>query len=377
MAEPLKNSFGADVPRTIARTIAAVSPRFNEKAFVQSVLEGYDDLALMPRAWKIAHALRRYLPGDYEQALAILLASLDRQSKRTVVSGMGAFVLLPHVFFVAEYGLDHFEASMRAQYLLTQRFTAEFSIRRYLERHQAATLARLAEWTTDPSEDVRRLVSEGTRPRLPWAPRLRAFQDDPRPVLALLERLKDDVSLYVRRSVANSLNDIGKDHPDVLVETATRWLEHATEERRWIVRHALRSAVKRGEAGALRVLGFGDKAVVAVEKVRITPSRPPIGSSVRIMCEVASQASGVQRVLVDLRVHYVKANGKQSPKVFKLKTVELAPKQTIAFSKTLALTQLTTRTHYPGLHRIELLVNGHAYPLGAFHVTAGSSADDC
>lgn len=377
MAEPLKHSFGADVPRTIARTIAAVSPRFNEKAFVQSVLEGYDDLALMPRAWKIAHALRRYLPGDYEQALAILLASLDRQSKRTAISGMGAFVFLPHVFFVAEYGLDHFEASMRAQYLLTQRFTAEFSIRRYLERHQAATLARLAEWTTDPSEDVRRLVSEGTRPRLPWAPRLRAFQDDPRPVLALLERLKDDVSLYVRRSVANSLNDIGKDHPDVLVETATRWLEHATEERRWIIRHALRSAVKRGEAGALRVLGFGDKAVVAVEKVRITPSRLPIGSSVGIMCEVASQASGVQRLLVDLRVHYVKANGKPSPKVFKLKTVELAPKQTIAFSKTLALTQLTTRTHYPGLHRIELLVNGHAYPLGAFHVTAGSSADDC
>ena len=377
MAEPLKNSFGADVPRTIARTIASVSPRFNEKAFVQSVLEGYDDLALMPRAWKIAHALRRYLPGDYEQALAILLASLDRQSKRTVISGMGAFVFLPHVFFVAEYGLDHFEASMRAQYLLTQRFTAEFSIRRYLERHRAATLARLAEWTTDPSEDVRRLVSEGTRPRLPWAQRLRAFQDDPRPVLALLERLKDDVSLYVRRSVANSLNDIGKDHPDVLVETATRWLEHATEERRWIIRHALRSAVKRGEAGALRVLGFGDKAVVAVEKVRITPSRLPIGSSVGIMCEVASQASGVQRLLVDLRVHYVKANGKPSPKVFKLKTVELAPKQTIAFSKTLALTQLTTRTHYPGLHRIELLVNGHAYPLGAFHVTAGSSADDC
>lgn len=377
MAEPLKNSFGADVPRTIARTIASVSPRFNEKAFVQSVLEGYDDLALMPRAWKIAHALRRYLPGDYEQALAILLASLDRQSKRTVISGMGAFVFLPHVFFVAEYGLDHFEASMRAQYLLTQRFTAEFSIRRYLERHQAATLARLAEWTTDPSEDVRRLVSEGTRPRLPWAQRLRAFQDDPRPVLALLERLKDDVSLYVRRSVANSLNDIGKDHPDVLVETATRWLEHATEERRWIIRHALRSAVKRGEAGALRVLGFGDKAVVAVEKVRITPSRPAIGSSVGIMCEVASQASVVQRLLVDLRVHYVKANGKPSPKVFKLKTVELAPKQTIAFSKTLALTQLTTRTHYPGLHRIELLVNGNAYPLGTFHVTAGSSADDC
>ncbi len=371
MAEPLKNSFGADVPRTIARMIVAVSPRFDEKAFVRSALDGYDELELMPRAWKIAHALRRCLPEDYEQALEILLASLDQPSGRTAAVGMGAFVFLPHVFFVAEYGLDHFEASMRAQYLLTQRFTAEFSIRRYLERHQKATLARLAEWTADPSEDVRRLVSEGTRPRLPWAPRLRAFQADPRPVLALLERLKDDASLYVRRSVANNLNDIGKDHPDVLVETARRWMENATEERRWIIRHALRSAVKRGEAGALHVLGFGDKALIAIGKVRITPSRPPIGSSVGITWEMANQASGGQRVLVDLRVHYVKANGKHSPKVFKLKTVELAPRETIRFSKSLALTQFTTRTHYPGTHRIELLVNGRAYPLGRFQVTAG------
>ncbi len=371
MAEPLKNSFGADVPRTIARMIASVSARFNEQAFVRSALDEYDELELMPRAWKIAHTLRGFLPDEYGKAIQILLASIEQPSGRPAAPGMGAFLFLPHVFFVAEYGLDHFDTSMHAQYVLTQRFTAEFSIRRYLECHQAATLARLAEWTTDPSEDVRRLVSEGTRPRLPWAPRLRAFQADPRPVLALLERLKDDPSLYVRRSVANNLNDIGKDHPDVLVETATRWLEGATEERRWIIRHALRSAIKRGESGALRVLGFGDKARVAVNQVRVTPLRPQIGSSVDIACEMASRASGVQRVLVDLRVHYVKANGTHSPKVFKLKTVELPPKGTIRFSKSLALTQLTTRTHYPGRHRIELLVNGQAYPLGEFQVTAG------
>jgi len=370
MAEPLKNSFGADVPRTIARMIAAVFPRFNEQAFIRSALDGYDELELMPCARKIAHTLRRFLPDEYGKAIQILLASIEQPSGRPAATGMGAFLFLPHVFFVAEYGLDHFEASMHAQYVLTQRFTAEFSIRRYLERHQAATLARLAEWATDPSEDVRRLVSEGTRPRLPWAPRLRAFQTDPRPVLALLERLKDDPSLYVRRSVANNLNDIGKDHPDVLVETATRWLKNATEERRWIIRHALRSAIKRGESGALSVLGFGDKARVAVNQARITPLRPRIGSSVDIACEMASQATRVQRVLVDLRVHYVKANGTHSPKVFKLKTVALAPKETIRFSKSLALTQLTTRTHYPGLHRIELLVNGQVHPLGEFYVTA-------
>mgnify|MGYP003451571156 FL=1 len=369
MAEPLKNSFGADVPRTIARMIAAVFPRFDEPAFVRSVLDGYDALELMPRGRKIAQELRRFMPDDYEKAVEILLASLDRKPERTVAQGMGGFLFLPHVFFVADYGLDHFEASMRAQYVLTQRFTAEFSIRRYLERHQAATLARLAEWTTDPSEDVRRLVSEGTRPRLPWASRLRAFQADPRPVLALLERLKDDPSLYVRRSVANNLNDIGKDHPAVLVATAKRWMKNATEQRRWIVRHALRSAVKRGDSGALGLLGFGEAARISVEKVKISPQRPAIGSSVAIACEIANRAPVVQRLLVDLRVHYVKANGVQRPKVFKLKQVELVPRETAPVRKTLSLDQLTTRTHYPGRHAVEVLINGQAYPLGTFELT--------
>ncbi len=366
MAEPLKNSFGADVPRTIARMIAAVFPRFDQKTFVRSSLDGYDALELMSRGWKIAHQLRRSLPDDYEKAIEILLASLDRKPERTVAQGMGGFLFLPHVFFVAEYGLEHFEISMRAQYVLTQRFTAEFSIRRYLERHQAATLSRLMEWSADSNEDVRRLVSEGTRPRLPWASRLRAFQADPRPVLALLERLKDDPSLYVRRSVANNLNDIGKDHPAVLVATAKRWMKNATEQRRWIIRHALRSAVKRGESAALALLGFGETALVSVEQARITPRRPAIGSSVIIACEIANRTSVAQRLLVDLRVQYVKANGVQRPKVFKLKQVELAPRETAEVKKTLSLAQLTTRTHYPGRHVVDVMVNGRAYPLGTF-----------
>lgn len=370
MAEPLKNHFGADVPRTIARMIAAVFPAFDAGAFVRSALNGYDQLNLMSRGRTIAQTLRRYLPDDYTTAVEILLASLDQKPERTAGQGMASFLFLPHVFFVAEYGLEHFEASMRAQYLLTQRFTAEYSIRRYLERYQAATLARLAEWTTDPSEDVRRLVSEGTRPRLPWAPRLRAFQADPRPVLALLDLLKDDPSLYVRRSVANNLNDIGKDHPTLLVETARRWMQGATEERRWIIRHALRSAVKRADAGALALLGFGEAARLSVRKVRITPPRPAIGSSVTIACEIVSRASIPQRLLVDLRVHYMKANGRPSPKIFKLKQVEVAPRAAVEVKKRVSLAQLTTRTHYPGRHMADVVVNGRAYPLGAFDLVA-------
>jgi 3-methyladenine DNA glycosylase AlkC len=369
MAEPLKNHFGVDIPGKIAAMIVPVAPNFPAAAFVRDVLDGYEALDLLPRGWKIAEALHRHLPADYAQAIEILLASLGPKLEQTEANGMAPFLYLPHVCFVAKYGLDHFEASMRAQYELTQRFSAEFSIRPYLEKHRAATLARLEAWTTDPSPHVRRLVSEGTRPRLPWASRLREFQKDPRPVLKLLELLKDDPDLYVRRSVANNLNDIGKDHPALLVETARRWLVDATEERRWLVNHALRSAIKRADPSVLAVIGVDQQVDVRVDNVRITPKAAQIGDSLEVSAEIISTALVRQRVLADLRIHFVKANGKRAPKVFKLKTFEFAPNERVQLRKTIALTEMTTRKHYAGTHQVELVLNGHARSIGEFELT--------
>ncbi|MCF8160200.1 MAG: DNA alkylation repair protein [Polaromonas sp.] len=372
MAEALKNQYGADVPRAIAAMISKVHPSFNSARFVSDALDGYDALGLMPRGKKIAQALRRHLPDDYPRALAILLDSLDQPHGRDPGLSLASFLYLPHTVFVAQYGQAHFELSMRAQHALTQRFTAEFSIRPFLEQHPEATLRQLTKWTADPSPHVRRLVSEGTRPRLPWAPRLRQFQADPAPVLALLELLKDDPELYVRRSVANNLNDIGKDHPAVLACTARAWLKNAPAGRAWIVGHALRSAVKRGEGAALKVLGFGKKAQVAVGNIQITPARAVMGGAVRIGFEVTSTHSHGQGVLVDLAVHYIKASGQAKAKVFKLKTLELAPGQTAALAKTLSLAEMSTRKHYPGLHRVDVLLNGEAQTLGAFELLKAS-----
>ncbi|MBC8087253.1 MAG: DNA alkylation repair protein [Phycisphaerae bacterium] len=374
MAEPLKNQFGADIPRRIAAQIATVTKQFDHAAFLRDTLDGYDELELMPRARRIARTLRAHLPAHYPDALKILMDSIGPRVKRGDAEGMAAFYYAPHTCFVSEFGLDDFEVSMRAQYELTQRFTAEFSIRPFLERHQEATLAQLRQWATDSNVHVRRLVSEGSRPRLPWASRLRAFQKDPTPVLGLLELLKDDPELYVRRSVANNLNDIGKDHPDILVGVAKRWLERATDERRWIINHALRSAIKRTESGALETLGFGKEANVTVRNCSVTPERPHIGGSVVIRLDVANKETVVQRVLVDLRVHFVKANGQSSAKTFKLKTLELAARQTVALQKTISLAQLTTRKHYPGTHVAEVLLNGKARRLGVFDVTKARPA---
>ena len=368
MAASLKSQYGPEIPARIAGMIARVHAPFPKCAFLRDALAGYEALELMPRGRHIARALRTHLPQDVPAALDILIASIEPPRAEGESSGLAPFLYLPHTVYVADYALDHFDAAMRAQHALTQRFTAEFSIRPFIEKYPERTLALLRTWTRDPSPHVRRLVSEGTRPRLPWASRLRALQRDPQPALELLELLKDDPALYVRRSVANHLNDIGKDHPELLNSTARRWLKGASPERAWIVRHALRSAIKRGDAGALAVSGFGSKAEVTVRGKSITPQRTRIGGAVIIAFELVNKLSLKQRVLADLRVHYMKANGRTAPKVFKLKSMELDAGAALRFEKKLALADLTTRKHHPGTHTVEVLLNGRAVLIGRFEL---------
>lgn len=351
--------------------LAAVHPAFPAERFISDALHGFEALELLPRGWHIAHALRRHLPQDYAKATEILINSLGPKLTSTDEFGYAPFVYLPHVYFVAEYGLEHFALSMQAQYELTQRFTAEFSIRPYLEKHPQQTLKQLHAWASDPSPHVRRLVSEGTRPRLPWASRLKEFQRDPTPVLELLELLKDDPVLYVRRSVANNLNDIGKDHPQLLFATTRRWMHNANDERRWLVKHALRSTIKAGNAEALDILGFSPaETSFCIGNTSVTPAQVKLGEQVDIRFDITNIGKTTQRLLADFRVWFVKANGTASPKVFKLKAMELAPGQNINLSKTLSLAAMTTRRHYSGMHRIEAILNGKAFPLGEFQLFA-------
>ncbi len=368
MAEPLKNSFGPDVPARIADMIVGARPDFDRGSFITKALDEYEALELTPRARHIAAALAEFLPEDRERALGILVDSLGPEIGDADLTGMEAFVYLPHLYFIADHGIDHFEAAMQAQYQITKRFTAEFSIRAYLERYPQPTLDRLLEWTRDPNVHVRRLVSEGTRPRLPWAPRLPRFQEDPSPVLALLEELKDDPEEYVRRSVANNLNDISKDHPERAVDVAKRWRVGANVNRERLVRHALRSLVRRGHAGALAVLGYGPDSPASIRCVVCSPGTVEIGGKVQIEIEVENPSEGEAHALVDFRIHFVKANGSTRPKVFKGRELVLEPGGAATVRKTVSLAQHSTRKHYPGSHRVEVMVNGSIHPGGRFDV---------
>jgi 3-methyladenine DNA glycosylase AlkC len=368
MAQPLKESFDARVVRGIAHDLAHVHRGLRPDRFVAECLRGFDELELVARARRVAEVMHRHLPTQFPAAAEIIVASLGPERAETEGSGMTPFRYLPHTMYVQQHGLDHFDIAMRAQYELTKRFTAEFSIRVFLERHTEATLARLRQWARDDNVHVRRLVSEGTRPRLPWARRLQAFQVDPRPVLELLELLKDDPEPYVQRSVANNLNDIGKDHPQRAVATCRRWLDGATPGRAWIVRHALRSLIKSGHPGALSLLGVGAKPKLAIEAVALSARKIALGGRIEFRFDLVSASTRSQELLVDYAVHYVKANGGTRPKVFKLRRVTLAPKQRLPLGATISFEDLTTRRHYPGLHRIEARINGVIIPLAQFRV---------
>ncbi len=303
MAEPLKNSFGTHVIHRLAAAITSVSPNFDADGFTTQAEAGFDDLELTDRAKHVATALASHLPADRAEALRILIDSLDQAppAPDEVQNGMGSFFYLPHVYFVADHGLDEFELAMTAQEELTQRFTAEFSIRSYLITHEADTLRQLMAWTDHDSEHVRRLVSEGSRPRLPWAPRLPRFIDDPEPVIELLERLKDDPSEYVRRSVANNLNDIAKDHPDRVVEVAEAWWSD-DPVRQKMLRHGLRTLIKAGHPGALALLGYAADTPLTVGSVVVDPLDAVIGESTRVSVELSNRTDDTVGALVDLRV---------------------------------------------------------------------------
>jgi 3-methyladenine DNA glycosylase AlkC len=366
--EPLKLFFSASLVRAIGQSLKAAWSPFPLEAFVSDAAAALPELELMDRGRAIARAMQRHLPADYREAAAILVDSLGAKhaTDELLGSGMAGFYYLPHVMFVSEFGLDHFELSLQVQYQLTQRFTCEFSIRPYLERYPEQTLAKLAEWVTDPNAHVRRLVSEGTRQRLPWAPRVKLLDEEPERVLRIVSELRDDASPMVRRSVANHLNDLGKSHAPLLMKTCREWLKGASPERHKLVQHALRSAVKRGDKQALALLGHGAAPAVRVQG-SFSPKAASIGSKVRVTVALTSTARKTQSLNVDLAVVFTTVGG-TSRRVFKLKRIELAAGETAELSKLISLAVHTTRKPAPGRYPVEVMVNGVGFEVGGFGV---------
>ena len=367
----MKDGLGRDAVRRLATALASVDSTFDAAAFQRRAIRGLGKLELKARVAHVVDALRVHLPPDFADARPIALAAGADFPAGDPDDPLRGFAAWPLIDWIAVHAgtehARHFDDAVDALRSLTGLFTAEFAIRPFLLADTKRAMVHVTRWTRDPEDTVRRLASEGVRPRLPWAQRLPMFQQEPAPVLRILERLKDDPSESVRRSVANNLNDIAKDHPDRVVQVARKWSRGRRKERAWIIRHATRTLVKEGHPGALAVLGYTARPQVQVE-LALSPARMKLGSSLTLQLALHSRAHGDQRLVVDYAIHHRKANGTLAPKVFKLRNLDLAAGETLTIEKRHVIRAISTRRYYAGEHAVEILVNGKPQARSAFHL---------
>lgn len=362
MAEPLKNVYDKIFLNDLADRVAKAQSGFAKQPFVKRVLaDCWDELELKARMQRISQCLHASLALDFSAASAVL-TDVARDYRADGKTGF-EYMFLPD--FVEKHGGEHFKVAMQSLGAMTETGSAEFAIRPFILEAESKTMKQMQRWAKDKDLHKRRLASEGCRPRLPWAMALPKFKADPEPILPILEQLRADPSEYVRRSVANNLNDISKDHPELALDIATSWLG-ANKETDWVVRHACRGLLKAGHPRALKLFGLAPPDHVRVTNLEVSPNPIELGKNLTINFDLISkQTLGLVRL--EYGIDFVKANGSRSRKVFKISEAEQGGK-TLTVQKIHKLVSITTRVHYPGVHGIAIIVNGVELASGEFEL---------
>lgn len=349
MNQRLKDIFFTEQSlNSLAEALKDAYPEFDQARFFELIYsDGWQEMALKEKMHHTAECMRQTLPEDYSRALEIL---------KQAAPAVKGFEALAFPDFVEKFGIEDWDLSLLALGYFTKFGSSEFAIRPFLAADYKRVMPHLHNWAGAEDENVRRLASEGCRPRLPWGIRLEVFISDPGPVLGVLERLKDDPSETVRRSVANNLNDISKDHPEIALEVAERWIGYS-EDRDWIVKHACRGLLKSGDQRAMRLFGFCDPQNVSVEQFEIIPASARIGDKVKLKFQLIVDGDPETLIRLEYSVSYVKASGKASQKVFQISEKSYFPGPH-SITKSHSFADMSTRRHYPGVHKISIIVNG-------------------
>lgn len=373
MPEPLKAMYNEEFLRQFSKKIYAVYSDFDIEGFIGSLLDNtWDGLALKARMRKITESLGRFLPTGYKEALGILYA-IDEDC-----------VGFPYLFFpdfVAVYGQteEHWELSMEALERFTIKSSSEFAVRPFLMRNPEKMMRQMVKWAQHPNEHVRRLASEGCRPRLPWGEALSMFKRDPSPVLQVLELLKADHSLYVRKSVANNLNDIAKDHPSLVLETARLWKGgHSYTD--WILRQGCRTLIRKADPEALTLFGYaqtaGGTSLITCASLMVEPNALMIGESSELRYQLCIREGEAIHVRIEYGIDFVKAGGRLSRKLFLLSDKTVPGGAELSATRRHRWADLTTRRHYPGEHKIVLLINGQEIADAMLKLSADSKGNN-
>jgi 3-methyladenine DNA glycosylase AlkC len=356
MAEPLKNMYNPFFFEKLCKTLNAVLPGFDEREFIYAIFnEQWPDLELKQRVRQITYALHKFFPGDFPEASPLLI-KLIKTLRAAEVREQGF-----EVIFLADYievfGADHFEESIKAMEEVTKLVSAEFAIRSFLIRYPQKTFEQLLRWSKHPEENVRRLSSEGCRPRLPWAMGVPGLKEDPSAILPILENLKEDPSEYVRRSVANNLNDIAKDHPQLVLRIAKSW-QGKSVHTDWIIKHGCRTLLKKGDHSALYLHGFNPHCKARVEDFTLSRQKVKVGEYLEFKFNFKNNEKRPANFRLEYAIDYITSSGKTSRKIFKINENEYGPKESASISRKQSFKDFTTRKHYKGKHFISILING-------------------
>lgn len=332
-------------------------PTFKLNKFTDAVyLSDWDSLEFKQRVRRISTAMNGTLSQEYEEALKVLHKVAPK------FDGL-AGIIFPD--YVEQYGLDHWDLSMNALEHFTKFSTSEFAIRTFLLINEQKTLNYVFCWMNSTNEHVRRLASEGCRPRLPWGQSVPSFKENPLPLIPMLENLIQDESLYVRKSVANHLNDISKTHPHIIIDLINKW-QGKNERTDWILRHASRTLLKQADKDVLRLFGYETTESLHVHNLMIFKQQIHIGEDLQFSFDIVSEMKS--KVRIEYAIDYVKKNGKRSRKIFKISEVSFEMGQIKKYHRRQSFENMTTRTHCSGLHTLSIIVNGAMKESIDFHL---------
>lgn len=359
MAERLKDQFFTQASiRKLAETLSTIHPAFEVDTFLNLIYDSnWEALELKAKMHHVTRCFGATLPNTFQEALNIL--------KKAILNVSG-FEVMSFPDYVEMYGMEEWDLAMPALAYFTPFGSSEFAVRPFLDRDPARAMVYMSTWAEDPDPSVRRLASEGCRPRLPWAMALPKFKKDPTLIFPVLDKLKNDESEMVRRSVANNLNDISKDNPLLVLDVCGRWFGRSKETDK-IVKHACRSLLKAGNPRAMRLFGFCDPDRLGVEGLDIDAHPVKIGDSFIFSFNLRVKGKEKSKVRLEYVVYFVKAKGKLSPKIFQYSEKVYTP-GSYSMTKKHSMMDQSTRKHYPGEHQLAIIINGVEKARLAFEV---------
>lgn len=351
MAEPLKNMYNREYLEKFADVFVKVYPAFDKKRFIKTVFDNeWENRELKQRMRHITICLHGNLPADYKKSIGIL---------EKTVPNFNGFLSMIFPDFVEVYGLEYPDISIPALELFTQYGSSEFAIRPFIIKYPGKVMPQMTKWAKHKNHHVRRLASEGCRPRLPWAIALPEFKKNPQPVLKVLELLKNDESEYVRKSVANNLNDISKDNPGIALETAKRWYGK-NPKTDWIVKHAMRGLLKKGNKEALKLFGFHGAEGITVSALKTDKTKIKVGEKIKFSFDMMLTEEHHENIRLEYTIDFVTSTGKRSRKIFKITEGKYNTQEKYSFIKQHSFKNLTIRKHYKGNHALAVVINGEA-----------------